>query len=205
MQPRWQGGINTMTDYMMPFTRMVSLIDGTIPDALVIQTRRLSDLAGLFANREAERALLAENPVIYEVYEATQNPDVVGHLRYSTTVLRPGKVGDEYFMTKGHYHALGDRCELYYGLMGEGRLLLQTPEGEISLQTMTPGTLAYIPPYWGHRSINVGASNYVLLAVYPADAGYDYQTIIEQGFASILVERGGVPTLAPNPRYRRKS
>ena len=189
---------------MLPFTRTIRLSDGTIPDAPLVQTRRLSDLAGCFADRNAENALLAENPILYEVYEATENPAVVGHLRYSTTIIRPGKVGDEYFMTKGHYHALRDRCELYYGLMGEGVLLLQTPEGEINLQKFTPGALLYTPPYWGHRSINIGMENLVLLAVYPADAGYDYQTIVEQGFASLLVERDGQPTLVPNPRYRGK-
>ncbi|MBZ0302488.1 MAG: glucose-6-phosphate isomerase [Anaerolineae bacterium] len=190
-----------MTDYMMPFTRMVHLSDGTIPDAPLIQTRRLSDLSGCFADSDAENALSAANPIIYEVYEATQNPEVVGHLRYSTTVIRPGKVGDEYHMTRGHYHALGDRCELYYGLMGEGYLLLQTPEGEINAQRLTPGAMAYTPPYWGHRSVNTGKDNLVLLAVYPADAGYDYRTIADQGFAALVVERDGKPEIVPNPRF----
>ncbi len=193
-----------MIDYLLPFTRTIRLSDGTIPDAAIKQTRRLSDLAGCFADQSAEKALMAENPILYEVYEATQNPAVVGHLRYSTTVIYPGKVGDEYFMTKGHYHALGDRCELYYGLAGEGVLLLQTPEDEINVQRFTPGALLYTPPFWGHRSINTGIGNLVLLAVYPADAGYDYQTIVEQGFASVLVERGGIPVLIPSPRYRSK-
>jgi glucose-6-phosphate isomerase len=190
---------------MMPFRRQVSLADGTIPDAPIVQTRRLSDLAGCFADPDAECALMTQNPVVYEVYEATQNPEVVGHLRYSTTVLRPGKVGAEYFMTKGHYHALGDRCELYYGLMGEGYLLLQTLEGEICAQQIVPGAMVYTPPYWGHRSINTGSTNLVLLAVYPADAGYDYKTIVEQGFASIMVEQHGEPHIVPNPRYRGRT
>ncbi|MCZ7539826.1 MAG: hypothetical protein M5U29_07950 [Anaerolineae bacterium] len=115
--------------------------------------------------------------------------------------MRPGKVGDEYFMTKGHYHARGECAELYYGLLGEGYLLLQTPEGEVSLQRIVPGAAAYVPPYWGHRTINTGTRNFVFLAVYPADAGYDYKTIAERGFASILVERDSAPTLVPNPRY----
>lgn len=194
-----------MPDYMMPFTRMINLPDGTIPEAPVTQLRRLSDLEGLFADREAERALLAENPMIYEVYEATQNPETIGHLRYSTTVIHPGKVGDEYFMTKGHYHALRDRTELYYGLAGEGYLLLQTPEGETNVQRMTPGIAAYVPPFWGHRTVNVGSENFVFLAVYPADAGYDYDTIARQGFAAIIVERNGKPQVVPNPRFGKRT
>jgi glucose-6-phosphate isomerase len=192
-----------MGNYITPFTRMVNLQDGTIPDAAAVQTRRLSDLKGLYADSQAEAALMAENPLIYHVYEATQNPKTEGQLLYSTTVIYPGKVGDEYFMTKGHYHALRDRAELYYGLMGEGYLLLQTPEGEINVQHMTPGAAAYVPPYWAHRTMNIGQENFVFFAVYPADAGYDYATIAERGFASIVVERHGKPEVIPNPRYQK--
>jgi glucose-6-phosphate isomerase len=190
-------------DYLRPFTRMVDLRGGAILEAAALVTRRLADMRGLYADAEAERALLEENPLVYEVFEATENPPVEGQLRYSTTVIRPGKVGSEYFMTKGHYHAKGDRAELYFGLKGEGALLLQTPEGEVDVQWMTPGAAAYVPPYWGHRTVNTGTDTFAFLAVYPADAGYDYKTIETQGFAKLLVERDGRPTLVPNPRYRQ--
>jgi glucose-6-phosphate isomerase, archaeal len=190
-----------MHNYITPFTRMVNLADGTIPDARVVHTRRLSDLKGLFADQEAEKALLADNPVLYRVYETPDNPEVVGQLRFSTSVIYPGKVGNEYFMTKGHYHGLLDRAEVYFGLAGEGYIILMTPEGEVSAQLMTPGAAVYVPPYWGHRTMNVGKENFAFFAVYPADAGYDYQTIVERGFPSIMVEQNGKPTLVPNPRY----
>ncbi len=192
-----------MPDYMAPFTRMINLQDGTIADAPLVQTRRLSDLNGVFADQDAENALLPENPVIYEVYEATENPAMTGQLRFSTTVIRPGQVGDEYFMTKGHFHAQGDCAELYFGLLGEGYLLLQTPEGQTISLRMTPGAAAYVPPSWGHRTMNVGRENFVFLAVYPAQAGYDYYTIAERGFASIVVERDGQPQVVSNPRFRK--
>lgn len=191
-----------MIDYLTPFTRRINLEDGTIPDAVLVQSRRLSDLRGLFADAAAEAALLPDNPLIYEVYEATENPIAAGQLRYSTTIIRPGRVGQEYFFTKGHYHALGDRAELYYGLLGEGYLLLQTPDGVVQGLPMSPGVLAYVPPYWGHRTINVGAANFVFLACYPADAGYDYASIAERGFASLLVEQDGRPTLVASPRWQ---
>lgn len=190
-----------MTDYMLPFAVTVNLQNGVIPDAPEVVERRLRDMTGLYADSAAEAALLDENPLIYTVYNATQNPHDEGQLLYSTTVIRPGRVGDEFFMTKGHYHAKGDRAEVYFGLQGEGYLLLQTPEGEVSAQPMTPGTAAYVPPYWGHRTINTGAENFVFLAVFPADAGYDYKTIAARGFAQILVARDGAPVLVPNPRW----
>lgn len=192
-----------MPEYMPPFTVMVNLQDGTIPHAKLVQKRYLADLKGLYADSAAEAALMAENPLIYEVHEATENPMQVGQLRYSTTIIYPGKVGDEYFFTKGHYHAIGDRAELYLGLAGEGYLLLQTPEGEISAQRMTAGAAAYVPPYWGHRTINVGKDNFAFFACYPADAGYNYEAIAEKGFAQIMVKRGEGPLLVPNPKWAR--
>lgn len=186
---------------MQPFTKQVDLKTGEFIDPTLVQTRRLADLRGLYADSAAEAALASTDPVVYRVYEATENPAVAGQLRYSTTVIYPGKVGDEYYFTKGHYHAIADRAELYYGLQGEGYLLLQLPDGTISAQHMTAGAAAFVPPYWGHRTINVGAENFVFLACYPADAGYDYATIADKGFAQIMVERDGKPTLIPNPRW----
>jgi len=46
---------------------------------------------------------------------------------------------------------------------------------------MGPGTLAYVPPRWAHRSVNSGDHPYVTLAVYPAQAGHDYLAIEESG------------------------
>ena len=188
---------------MPPFTKMLDFQTGKFLDPAIVTKRYLSDLKGLFADHAAESALLTANPLLYEVSEATENPTEHGQLRYSTTILYPGKVGDEYFMTKGHYHARGECAELYFGLQGEGMLLLQTPAGEISAQPMTPGAACYVPPYWGHRTMNVGSTNFVFFACYPAEAGYDYQAIVESGFASLVVERDGRAQVVPNPTWKR--
>jgi glucose-6-phosphate isomerase len=188
---------------MQPFTKMLDFTSGKFLDPAVVQQRYLSDLKGLFADHDAEQALIETNPLLYEVYEATENPAEHGQLRYSTTIIYPGKIGDEYFMTKGHYHANGACAELYFGLQGEGMLLLQTPDGEISAQPMTAGAAAYVPPYWGHRTMNVGSSNFVFFACYPAEAGYDYQAIADKGFASLVVERDGKPQIVPNAKWVR--
>lgn len=192
-----------MIDYMPSFISQIDLANGAIPDAKIVTTRRLSDMRGLYADPAAEAALAAENPLIYEVFYGWQAPELEGQLGYCTTIIRPGKVGDEYFMTKGHYHAKGSAAEVYYGLSGEGVLILQTREGKVETQRMVAGTVAYVPPYWGHRTMNVGRENFVFLSVFPADAGYDYGTIEREGFAQIVVEREGKPTLIPNPRFSK--
>jgi hypothetical protein len=43
--------------YVEPIAHQVRLSDGTIPTAHAVQERRLRDLRGLFADREAEAAL----------------------------------------------------------------------------------------------------------------------------------------------------
>lgn len=189
-------------NYLEPLTRHVNLTDGTISDAHSIVRRHLSDMKGMYANAKEEAKLQKADPLVYEVFEAADLPKEDGHLLFSTTVIRPGRVGDEYFMTKGHFHARSDRAELYYGLSGRGILLLMTPEGEVDAQEMVPGAAAYVPPHWGHRTVNTGDENFVFLAVYPADAGYDYGTIAEEGFAKIVVAGAGGPELVPNPHYR---
>jgi glucose-6-phosphate isomerase, archaeal len=188
--------------YAEPLARQVHLADGTIPTAHAVQERRLGDLRGLFLDRDAEATLAADDPLVYRVYDAADLPKEDGHLLFSTTVIQPGRVGDEYFMTKGHFHARADRAELYYGLSGTGLLLLQTPEGRVESLPMTAGTAAYVPPYWGHRTVNTGADPFVFLAAYPADAGYDYGTIARDGFAGIVLAGPDGPRVVPNPRSR---
>lgn len=191
--------------YTEPVAHQVHLADGAIPTAHAVLERRLSDLRGLFADSAAEAALAPENPLVYRVYDAADLPKEDGQLLFSTTVIQPGRVGDEWFMTKGHFHARADRSELYYGLSGRGMLVLQTPEGRVATLPMVAGTAAYVPPYWGHRTVNTGDDPFVFLAAYPADAGYDYGTIARDGFACLVVAAPGGPRVVPNPRYRRKA
>ena len=192
---------STADQPLLPFTKLVDLSSGVLQDAQRVQTRRLSDLRGLFGDADAEAALAEKDPVVYRVYDAHDAPAGAGQLLFSTTVIESGTVGDEYFMTKGHFHAKEDRAELYYGLSGEGYLLLQTREGRVDAQRMTPGAAAYVPPYWGHRTVNTGTEPFVFLAVFPADAGYDYESIREHGFAARIVVGADGPRVVPNPHH----
>jgi hypothetical protein len=81
----------------------------------------LRDLSGLYADAAAFDALATTrgNEVVYEVtdYRPNSNP---GDLITGVTRMNAGKVGDEFFMTRGHIHAAIDRPELYFGLKGYG-------------------------------------------------------------------------------------
>ncbi len=162
---------------------------------------KLSDLKEYFSDPEAADQILSEgkNPIIYEYYEYA-TPEAEGHLTFGVTTIYLGKVGKEYYMTRGHYHDK-DAAEIYIGLSGRGLLLMQTKEGEAVYLDLKPGGIGYVPPGWGHRTINTSGEKLVFFFIYPSDAGHDYELVKERGFAKIVIEENGVPKVVDNPRF----
>ena len=145
------------------------------------QIRRLSDMSEMFEDQESVRSILRHNnPVIYEVYEVT-NSSGEGDLSFATTHLKPGTIGQEYYMTKGHLHKKRSRAEVYIGVEGRGVILLEK-DGKTHHREIHPRGVVYVPPGWAHRAVNVSPSDLVFLAVYPSDAGHDYEHVARFGF-----------------------
>lgn len=183
---------------LTPFTTILDLADGALTPQRKLVERTLADMDGMYAVRVPDSRL---DEVVYRVSEVPV-PLEEGNLLSSTTTLEPGTVEGEYHMTKGHFHAKLDRAEIYVTLAGDGRLVMATEAGEAHIEPMARGTVNYVPGGWAHRSVNVGPDPLVFLAAFPADAGYDYKTIEEQGFPVLVIERDGSPEVVPNPRYR---
>ncbi len=186
----------------LPFT-----FDLLFPQALPSKydnhiVRRLSSMKGHFADAQAYAAQLEEEDVVlYEVYELTR-PELAGELLHGSSIVHPGKVGDEYAMTKGHFHMVLQTAEVYYCLKGEGAMVMENPEGDWSVEELRPGRVFYVPPRWAHRSVNTGRlENLVTFFIYPGHAGHDYRTIETQGFRKLMVEVDGRPQIADNPRW----
>ena len=162
--------------------------------------RRASDLVGYAADAEALRRLIdSGDPPIYETHEALV-PEAAGHLMYGVTVIYPGRIGDEYYMTKGHYHARRQTAEIYLGLQGQGYLLMEDEGGRFQAAPVEAGAVVYVPPGWAHRSVNTGPTPLAMFYVFPADAGHDYAAIEEKGFSHVIVERDGRPAILPANR-----
>lgn len=156
-------------------------------------------MKGMYYDKAAEQALCrTSNPLIYSFSEKVL-PEENGHLQLAMTTIQPGKVGEEYHMTKGHYHQRPDTSEIYLGVEGEGYLLMQTPGGDFGATSIKPSVVVYIPPFWGHRMVNTGDSPFIFFAVYPGDAGHNYGDIEKTGFFRVPVERNGKPLLIDNP------
>ena len=165
-------------------------------------TRRLSSLRGFFQNGAAfESDLDREDTMVYEVYEINR-PEDSGEMQTGISIVHPGRVGDEYFMTKGHFHAVLETAEIYHCLPGEGVMVMENPDGDWAVEELRPGSVLYIPPGWAHRSVNTGHDeDLVTFFVYPGHAGHDYASIETQGFRKIMVERDGQPCIVDNPRW----
>jgi glucose-6-phosphate isomerase len=166
--------------------------------------RRLSDLRSQFLDQATyERMLAADDTLLYEVYEI-KRPEVEGELALGISVIHPGQVGTEFFMTKGHFHSVLETAEVYYCLQGEGFMVMETPEGDTSVAALRPGTVLYVPPRWAHRSVCTSRQgDLVTLFVYPSHAGHDYGTIEQQGFRKLVIDRGQGIEFVDNPRWKK--
>jgi glucose-6-phosphate isomerase len=186
-----------------PFTAEIALPGGALSAYDNHTLRRLSAMRGYFADAERYEQMLAASDIgLYEVYEV-HRPESSGELLHGTSILHPGKVGDEYFMTKGHFHAVLETAEVYYVLQGQGMMVMETPEGDWAVEELCPGRVLYVPPGWAHRSVNTGGeADLITFFVYPGHAGHDYGSIESQGFRKRVVERDGKPRVVDKARWR---
>lgn len=158
-------------------------------------TRRLKDLRGIFHDEDSF-GLMPQDMVAYEVSSyCPEKEGTPGGLFFGITYLYLGKVGNEYFMTKGHFHANIDRAEFYWGLKGEGMLILMDQNREVWCERVFPGSLHYIPGGIAHRMANTGNQLFSFGACWPSDAGHNYERIANDGFAARLVEKDGIAQL----------
>lgn len=159
-------------------------------------------MKGQYADEKAFDNLLAKDDMpVYEVYEK-HVPQIEGELMSGMSIVHPGKVGNEYFMTKGHFHAILDTAEIYICLKGHGYMMMEDPEGSWTAEELEPDTVLYVPGRWAHRSINTAKDeDLVTIFMYPANAGHDYATIETKGFRKLLIEDNGRPSIIDNPKW----
>jgi glucose-6-phosphate isomerase, archaeal len=157
--------------------------------------RRIKNLKDIFFDKAALEKLNPET-IVYEVESylpVTHNTE--GGLFYGITYIHPGVVGNEYFMTKGHFHRIRNRGEFYCTLQGEGMLILMDESRNTWAEKMYPGSIHYIKGNTAHRTANTGNSVLSFSAFWPSDAGHDYAIISEHGFSKILIKQDGKPAL----------
>jgi len=190
---------------ILPAVPTVDLSTGRMTGATRHYQKRFRDLAGLYADAAAYAALLPglADQVVYDVWEH-RTSQASGDLVFGTTATRPGRVGEEFFFTRGHQHRLADRAEVYHCVAGTGVMLLEHPSGEVRAEVMAPQRIVYVPPHWIHRSVNTGPGTLLTVFCYAADAGQDYGVIESAGGmrARVVSDGAGGWRLADNPTWR---
>jgi glucose-6-phosphate isomerase, archaeal len=179
------------TSPLEPFGVQFDLAAGIMQDPHDHIVRRASDMRGYYADPAALEQLITSgsDPIHYETFESCV-PEEAGHVKFCVSQLYPGRVGEECFMTKGHYHTRAETAEVYLCLRGRGLMMMKTAEGDCRWEDMIPGRLVYVPPYWAHRSINTGDEPLVSLCVYPGEAGHNYGDILTDGFPRRVFRQG---------------
>ena len=179
-------------------------VAGTIAGADAV-TRTLSDMRGYYADADAfAHALAHDDPRVYHV--AAVEPDQGdGALHFGIGRIEPGRIGAEYFMTKGHLHAWRPAAEYYIGLHGSGVMLLEDEAGaQASMVPLEPHRAVYVPGFTAHRTINTGDEPLTYLGIYPARAGHDYGVIAARNFRHVIIERDGAPVMVAREEYLRE-
>lgn len=186
-----------------PYSFSIDLPSGKPSRYELHTTRKLSAMDGQYLDTTAFKSLLeVEDKLLYEVFELSR-PELPGELIHGVSIVHPGLVGEEFFMTKGHFHTVLDTSEIYSVLQGEGKMVMETPEGEWAVEHLTPGRICYVPPRWAHRSVNTNLNqDLITFFAYPGNAGHDYGTIENQGFRKLILHQNGQVIVADNPRWQ---
>jgi glucose-6-phosphate isomerase, archaeal len=193
----------------------LTLADGADLDFKRV-VRRAADLAQVLmdpAGVDPQTELYYMDEVIPRLPEQQEILDRYG-LTYSTVLLPPLQIGDEFVKTHGHYHPpLPDSQfefpEVYTQLYGALLLLMQKRSREnpdlledCAVTMMTPGYVITIPPGYAHILINPTAGPALMAGLYGKAFKPDYAPIrARQGLAYYVLADAGGYMIAPNPRY----
>ncbi|XXK30038.1 glucose-6-phosphate isomerase [Rhodobacteraceae bacterium nBUS_24] len=193
--------------YRDPTAHTIDSLTGRMGAPTGLYEKRLKDLGGIYQDQQAFAAAVASEGerIVYTVHE--MRPEQArGDLIFGTTFMEPGRIGGEFFVTRGHIHAVANRPEVYYGESGEGLMLMESPEGETRVLEIRPRVAVYVPPMWIHRSVNTGDAPLVMSFFYPSDSGQNYDIIAQSGgMATRIVADGSGWKAVPNPDYRPRA
>lgn len=175
----------------------IDLVTGALEGASITKGgRRLGDLQGFFRDQAAWAAMDPEREV-YRVESFMPQPEgSPGALCCATTILMPGEVAGEYFMTRGHYHDRPDGPELEICVSGAGALILMDEHRNTRVEWMSTGSVHHVGPRTAHRAANTGPLPLVFISFWSSEIGHDYDTIVRRGFSARLMNLDGQPALA---------
>ncbi|MDQ3684789.1 MAG: cupin domain-containing protein [Acidobacteriota bacterium] len=184
---------------------MTNLSNGEVRGAPVVtSSKTVGDLASYWHDAPALASLDPAAPLYTTESWLPAGEGKEGALAWGNTRLLAGRVGREYFMTRGHFHRKREKGELVVCVSGEGALVLMSEGRETRVELLRPGSTHYVPGHTAHRTANTGGVPLVFLCAWAADCGHDYDEVRERGFSRLLVEVEGAPQLV-TPEEKRTS
>lgn len=118
-------------------------------------------------DRWKDASNVSGNPVIYRVFIN----DFLG-FESGLTVIEPGNVNGEFYMTMGHKHVKSSK-EIYILISGKGKLLIHGKKDIV--YDLKKDKVYILPKSEGHRLINTGNTKLEVLTIYSKSAGHDYK------------------------------
>ena len=67
----------------------------------------------------------------------------------------------------------------------------EASDGSAARERFLPGRMVYVPPFWGHRTVNTGDEPLISFCVCPGEAGHNYGDIEKEGFPERVFKRAG--------------
>ncbi len=123
------------------------------------------------------------------------------------TILSPGKNGNEFNKTYGHFHNY-QGVEIYRVVYGQGVLIMQrNDEGgeakEVRVASLRPGMTIEVPVGYGHALVNIGKTYLVVIDDAPNGAkAHNFDPVKDKrGFAYYIVDKKGEVGFEPNSNY----
>lgn len=130
---------------------------------------------------------ILDDKIMYEVFTIEHDKDA--SLLWGLTILQPQTVKKEYNMTRGHFHIDRTQPEIYFGLSGEGLLLMMAENGECFAEKIFKNSIHYIDGRYAHRLINTSNDILKVGACWNKLAGHDYESIERKsGFERVFKE-----------------
>ena len=137
-------------------------VSGIVRNADKKVVRKFKDMSDRYKNTSG----FNKNPKIYGVHIID-----FGVFEAGLTIIEPGSVNGEFYMTKGHKHIKSTK-EIYLLLGGKGKLIIQGKKAKVF--DLKKGQTYLLPKNAGHRLINTGKKKLEVLTIYSKDAGHDY-------------------------------
>ena len=127
-------------------------------------------------------------------------------LRLDLILMPPGKIGDEFVKTAGHYHL--QYPEMYFILCGRAHILTQLYKKNpkiieiVHLTEASAGEQVFIPRGFGHNTINVFDKPLVFATLADEKLEDDYESYKNnRGASYYFLTKNGQVDIVKNPNY----